>query len=102
MKSATIHIQFDQYSDSRRTIVVQDAEELRDLLAFFPGIGTNRHSNIAGGWFPGVVIEFQHVNGDVTRVYVDLKLRVWHEMLGDWWLDPGFRSYLKRLMSRHV
>ncbi len=84
------------------TKVVTDAEKVKRLAAFFPGVGEGRSSSMAGGWTADGTIEFFPSNGKSISVAFDSCFEYWSEYPqgdGDWPLADEFRSYLVELMK---
>ena len=81
-------------------ITLTDAEEIRELAAFFPRMGTGRESSRAGGWKERITIAFLTSSGETVHVSVSRDLAFWSEGKGDWPVKGDFKAYVEKLRQR--
>lgn len=95
--SAEVHWEMDAHSNRiDRTLLISDRDQLRQLLAFFPGVGEGKQSNRFGMWKRGALIRFTREDGSTLAVSVNPKLTRWTEGGGDWPAEPGLGEFLQR------
>jgi len=81
--------------DGTMTNMVVTGDDLKKLLIFFPGAGSGKDSEFAGGWITGYKIRLFRDNGDPVNINVDVGCQFWTEGRGDWVLEEGFRQFLE-------
>ena len=74
-------------------------EELDQLVAFFPGVGTGRRTSWAGGWVPSAEVILYRGDGSTARVTISPEFDFWSEEHGSWPLSPEFSPYLMKLLD---
>ncbi|MEX1229644.1 MAG: hypothetical protein WEB58_05370 [Planctomycetaceae bacterium] len=79
--------------------VVSDPSEAARLGSYFPDLGLEKKSRIAGGWIQFAEIEFERANGEKLSVKVDPDLVDWTEGgQGDFRTAQGFGPYFLTLL----
>ena len=82
---------------TRKERQISKTAEIERLLKFFPDLGKEKKSPIAGGWIAMVTCEFEKKNSSKIVVISDFK--DWSERHGDWPLKPGFEKTINELVE---
>ena len=83
---------------SPRTTTITDPALIRELWAFFPGLGTGAESPIADLWEASWELRFTRPDGSELRVAVDYWFETWSEGKGDWDIDGNLVAFLEKLV----
>lgn len=95
---AVVTLHYDekgQYLEGK-TITLTDADKVRELSSYFPGLGQGRKSPMAAGWEGSLTIAFEHREGETVEVWTDPEMELWSEGHGDWKVKPGLRDFVLR------
>jgi hypothetical protein len=92
---------FDDQGKAKRERRTVGGPQLTKLMAFFPEMGRNRKSPIAGGWKAEYTVRFQ---GDRGKPFVTVRTNdecsLWSEGQGDWQAKAGLKDYMDELFKR--
>jgi RNA polymerase sigma factor (sigma-70 family) len=100
---AAISFLLDKKEGAPDKLTVTDAEAMKTLAAFFPGLGQGKKSSTAAGWKAALLIDFHStINDDekVVRVTVNRDYDTWSEGNGDWTAKPGLEKFVAGLIDK--
>ena len=66
-----IHARGNHRNLIKKTVTVENAEELNELVKLFPELGTGKTTNAFSGWMAAVVIRFTSQDGTIYTVAVE-------------------------------
>lgn len=79
-----------------KTVVIRDADQIRRLISFMPGVGKGRESGVGGHWVADLEITLTKEDG--TSVTVFSNYDRWVEGPSDWAVNPGFKEFIDSLL----
>jgi hypothetical protein len=80
-----------------RALTLTSQEDIRRLAAYFPGMGTGKRADMAGGWKAFAEFTFKRSEGTVVHLFADPDLKSWSEGHGDWPVNGDLAKELATL-----